>query len=126
MTLPSEQRAASSKQPGTLYSTQQRILLSIEGSAKVLVATATAAVLPVHLDEPVVTGKRLIVFRAVARGGKRTPYPGALIGVLLAAGVIPCIQVWIGVSLFRFMRHNRRHAIRAAVIVGAGGLGFTG
>ncbi len=103
-------------------------LISEERSAEGLVATAAAAVFPFHLDHPVVTAKGLVKPGAVGSSLGRTELEVAFVGIFLAAGVKPGIQVRVGDSFFGFVRDHVAHAVRAAYAnrgaVGAGGLNF--
>src|SRR5438045_3046473 len=69
--------------------------------------------------------RRLVVGRTIACPRVWSPFPRAFIGVLCAAGVIPSVEVGIADRLLRLVRHDRSHAVGAAVVVGAGGLRFT-
>ena len=92
-------------------------------------ASATAGVSPVLLQHPVVVAEGLVVFCRSGRAGSGTQAIGvtgvssaeieiALIGVFLAAGIKPGIQVGIGNGFFQFVRHGVGHAISAAHISG--------
>src|SRR6267378_846952 len=96
-----------------------RTLEIVERSAFGLVATAAARVLPVHLDQPVMTAKSLVVGAAANRAGSRSEFPRTLVGIFIAAGVVPRVEIRIRDGLFRLMCHDRRHAVRTAVAVGA-------
>src|SRR6185437_9958060 len=103
-------------------------LVSEECPAKGLVATATAAVFPFHLDHPVVAAKSLVETCAVGCRLCRTELEVALVRVFIAAGIEPCIEIRISDGFFCFVCHHIGHAIRAAHArcraVGTGGLDF--
>src|SRR5690242_4504233 len=71
-------------------------LVGEERTTQGLVATATAAVFPFHLDHPVVTTKGLVELRAVRSSLRRAELEVAFIGIFVAACVEPCVQVGIG------------------------------
>src|SRR5947209_3313702 len=83
-----------------------------------LCAKAAAGVYPVLLNEVLSSTERYVVLRPVCSSLGGTEVPGAFVAVLRAGGVVPCIQVGIGNTLFEFMRHDRRHAVGAEVTVG--------
>src|SRR5882672_2917802 len=116
------------KKPSSYPDGFQSRLVSKERSAQGLVATAAAAVFPFHLDQPVFAAKGLVEVCAIAGYRRRTKLEVALVGVFLAAGVKPGIQVRIGDGFFGFVRDYVGHAVRAAYAcswaIGAGELGF--
>src|SRR5947209_11494572 len=59
-------------------------LIGVERSTQCLVAPATAAVFPVHLDQPVVRTERLVVPTIADGAVDRPEFPGAFIGILRA------------------------------------------
>src|ERR1700730_739644 len=58
-----------------------------------------------------------VSLRAVGSRVLGAECPCALVGVLGAAAVIPCIQVGIGHSLFQLVSYDRCHAVRSGVSV---------
>src|SRR5882724_5866563 len=50
--------------------------------------------------------------------------PRALIRVLVAATVVPGVQIGIGRGFLQFMRDDGRHSVRAGIAIGTGGLCF--
>src|SRR5437764_1096572 len=72
--------------------------------------------------------KGLVNFGAVRCGGGGAEFEIALIGIFIAAGVKPGIQIRVSDGFFGFMCDHVAHAIRAAYAhggaVGPGGLDF--
>src|SRR5579864_3490490 len=105
-------------------------LVGEEWSAQSLVATAAPAVLPLHLDHPVVAAESLVEPGAVARRLRGAELEVALVGIFLAAGIKPGIQVRISDGFFRFVGHDVGHAISSAYARGravrTSSLDFTG
>src|SRR6185312_8906947 len=85
-------------------------------------AVAGAGVHPVLLDEVVRAAERDVVERAVRRLRGGAEGPGALVGVLLAAAIVPGVQIGIADRLFALVRDDRRHPVGARVAVRARGL----
>jgi hypothetical protein len=73
-------------------------LLVIELAAQDFIATATTAVLPFHLDQPIVSAKRLVVGALAEPTCDRAELPGAFVRTLVAGGVVPAVQVGIGTA----------------------------
>src|SRR6266478_748565 len=96
--------------------------MSIERSTLGLVAATPAGVLPVHLDQPVMSTEGLIVGVVADRAGGGSELPGALVSVLRAAAVVPGVEIGIRNSLLRLVRHDGRHAVRTAVAIRTRGL----
>src|SRR5262249_10954644 len=103
-------------------------LVGEERSAQGLVATAAAAVLPLHLNQPVFTAKSLVKVGAVRSNLGGAELEVALVGIFLTVGIEPGIQVRIGNGFFALVSDYIDHAIRAAHAcsraVGTGRLGF--
>src|SRR5882672_2693572 len=102
------------KKPSSYPDGFQSRLVSKERSAQGLVATAAAAVFPFHLDQPVFAAKGLVEMCAIAGYRRRTKLKVALIGIFLAAGVKPGIQVRIGDCFFTLVSNDVDHPVRAA------------
>jgi hypothetical protein len=100
----------------------------LERSAQSLVATAAAAVFPVHLKEEVESTQSLIEVRAVGSDLCGAKAEVALIGVFLPARIEPGIQVRIRNGFFCLMRNYIGHSVSSAAASGnavrASGLGF--
>ena len=77
-----------------------------EGAIQGLVATATAAVFPVHLDHPVLAVKGLVKLSAVGRSLRWSETEIALIGIFVAGGIKPGIQIRIGNCFFCLMGND--------------------
>src|SRR6478752_1746268 len=75
-------------------------LVGEERAAQGLVATAAAAVFPFHLDQPAVAAKGLVDVGAIGNNRRRTKLEVALVGVFLAAGVKPGVEVGVGDGFF--------------------------
>src|SRR5437764_245254 len=103
-------------------------LVGEEWAAQGLVATAAAAVFPFHLDHPVMAAEGLVEPGAVRSRLRGTEFEVALVGIFVAGGVKPGIEVGIGDGFFGFVRNDVDHAIRAAHArgraVGTGALDF--
>src|ERR1051326_1590329 len=103
-------------------------LVGEERSAQGLVATAATAVLPLHLDHPVVAAEGLVELRAIRGRLRGTEFEVALVRILVAAGIKPGIQVGISDGFFGLMGDDVGHSVRAAHAsrraVRAGGLDF--
>ena len=89
-------------------------LVGEERSTQGLVATAAAAVFPFHLDHPVVAAKGLVETSAVGCRLRGTKFEVALVGIFVACGVEPGIEVGIGDGFFGLVRDDIGHAVRAA------------
>ena len=104
-------------------------------------AAAATRVFPLLLNHPIVVAKAHIPLCMRGNAGRsaqtaRNAGVGgakgevALVGVFLAAGIKPGIQVRVGDGFKLFVREDVDHAIRAAHTrgraVGTGGLDFTG
>src|SRR4029077_16124061 len=94
----------------------------VEGPTLLLITTALARVLPVHLDQPVVPPKRLVVRSASHRAGGRSELPRALVRIFTAGAVVPGVEIWIRNRLFSLMCHDRCHSVRATVAIRTLGL----
>src|SRR5512146_2766835 len=88
-------------------------------------AVPAAGVHPVSLAEVIARPKSHIVFAAVRGSVSGSERPRALVRILIAAPVVPGIEVRIGYRLFQFVGNNRRHTIRAGIAVRPGRLCFT-
>src|SRR5947199_10694902 len=99
--------------------------LSISSGLEMLGASAAAGVSPVLLQHPVVVAEGLVVFCRSGCAGSGTQAIGvagvsgaemeiALIGILLAAGIKPGIEVGIGDGFVQFLRHGVCHAVSGA------------
>jgi hypothetical protein len=89
--------------------------LVIELAAQCFVATAAAAVVPLHLDQPIVGAEGLVVGAVSERTRDRPELPGAFVRALVARRVIPVVQVWIGDHFGGpvqrpYHRHRRRRS----------------
>src|SRR5437899_2803648 len=89
-------------------------------------AVAARRVHPVLLDEILAAAERDVVLAAVRRRRLGAEGPGAFVGILCAAIVVPGVEVGIADRLFALMRDDRRHAVGAGVAVGAGALRCAG
>src|SRR5215475_12685837 len=96
----------------------------VERPTLALVATASARVLPVHLDQPVMAAERLVIGAVPDRAGRWPEFPRAFVGVFLAAAVVPGIEIGIRNGLLGLVRHDRRHAIGPTVAIGTRSLCF--
>src|SRR5437016_1052056 len=96
----------------------------VESAAEGLVASAGTAVLPFHLDQPVMAAKSLVELGAIAgcRSGAKPEV--AFIGIFLATGIKPGIQIRIGNRFFGLVGKHVDNAVTAGISIGAGGLGF--
>src|SRR5882762_1985526 len=93
-----------------------------EGLRVGLGAVAAAGVDPVALDQEVAAAEAHVGERAVGDMVGRAEGPGALVGVLLAPGVVPGVEVGVGRRLLQLVGDDRRHAVGAGVAVRRGGL----
>src|ERR1041385_4790896 len=100
-------------QGGTAFVVKKK-LVGKERAAQGLVATAATAVFPFHLDHPVQAAKGLVELGAVGSRLRGTDLEVALVGIFVAAGVKPGIQVRIGDGFFRLVGENVRDAVHAA------------
>src|SRR5581483_7148166 len=100
------------------------LLLVVDRPTLELIAAAPAGILPIHLDQPIVAAQGLVVPAAADAAGGGSEFPRALVGIFIATAVIPRVEIGIRNSLLTLVRHDGRHAIRAAVTVRADSLGF--
>src|SRR5262245_41050548 len=85
-------------------------------------AVAAAGVDPVLLDQEVARTERHVRLRTIGLRGRRAEGPGALVGVLVTAAVIPGVEVGVARRFFQLVRDDRGHAVRAGVAVRTSGL----
>jgi hypothetical protein len=67
---------------------------------------AVAGIHPIALDQVVITAEVHVGGRSIRRGVRRAERPGAFVGVLIAAAIVPGVQVLVGRRLFRLMRQR--------------------
>src|SRR5512135_163679 len=72
-------------------------------------AVATRGVDPVALDQVLPGAEGHVVFRPIRKGVFGPEGPRALVGILVAAGVVPGIEVGIGHRFLEFVRDDARH-----------------
>lgn len=81
---------------------------------------------PVLLDQVVLSTYDNVVCSTVGSSLGGTESPGTLIGVLLARGIIPGVQVGVGSSFDNFVSKDGDHAIDSNITVGRRALVFRG
>src|SRR5690349_8120840 len=89
-----------------------RSLVLVERPAQEVVAAAATSIFPVHLQQVVHAGKRLVESAVADRATQqRAPLPCALVSVFRSEGVKPRVQIRIRDRFFHFVRHDVDHAI---------------
>src|SRR6185436_16287084 len=82
-------------------------------------AVAAGGVHPVLLDQVIASAEKHVGQGAVGSVIGSAERPGTLVGVLLAVGVVPRVQIRVGDGFFQFMDEDGCHPVGAGGAVGA-------
>src|SRR6266699_2482274 len=83
-------------------------------------AIAARGVNPILLNQEIQAAKLHVCDRAAARTVSRAKMPGAFVGVLISALIVPGVEIRIRRGFLEFVRDHRSHSISPGVSVRAG------